>query len=159
VARLALNIVDVARSNEGTFVVARRVVATTSVLDELVRLMRPLAEARDQRLVTQCDTTACTIFADRDVLLPVLVNLVANAVSPNAPRTAVTVGARADGDDVILSVCDEGPGVPGEERERVFDKYVRLGHEDVPQNGRGLGLTFCRLAVAAHGGRIWVEDR
>ncbi len=61
---------------------------------------------------------------------------------------------------IEISVEDEGPGIPAPLRERVFEKYARadLKRSGVSAN-RGLGLTFCRLAVESHGGKIWVENR
>ncbi len=56
-----------------------------------------------------------------------------------------------------LDVRDEGAGIPPELREHVFERYVRLAGARAEEMGRGLGLTFCRLAVEAHGGRIWAE--
>jgi signal transduction histidine kinase len=58
---------------------------------------------------------------------------------------------------VELAVDDEGPGIPPELRERIFEKYVRLARSRGEDLGRGLGLSLCRLAVEAHGGRIRVD--
>jgi signal transduction histidine kinase len=59
-----------------------------------------------------------------------------------------------------LRVVDGGTGVPPSMREQIFDPFVQLERNGLPssRSGRGLGLTFCRLAVEAHGGRIWIED-
>ena len=59
----------------------------------------------------------------------------------------------------MASAADQGPGVPPQFRERIFEKFQRLeSRKSVPGANRGLGLTFCRLAVEAHGGTIWVDD-
>jgi signal transduction histidine kinase len=60
----------------------------------------------------------------------------------------------------VLRIADEGKGVPAELRDNVFERFaqVEAGDRVAPRTGRGLGLTFCRLAVEAHGGRIYVED-
>ena len=69
----------------------------------------------------------------------------------------VAVHCRDEG--IELGVADQGPGIPAEFRERVFEKYARYdSHEASITANRGLGLTFCRLATEAHGGTIWVED-
>jgi two-component system sensor histidine kinase/response regulator len=59
-----------------------------------------------------------------------------------------------------VRIADSGKGVPEELREAIFDRFVRvdISHSGVSRSGRGLGLAFCRLAIEAHGGRIWVED-
>jgi K+-sensing histidine kinase KdpD len=66
----------------------------------------------------------------------------------------------SDGKTVSFRVEDAGPGVPPAMRERIFDKYTRIPRQpgETGSFGKGLGLAFCRIAVEAHGGRIWVED-
>lgn len=59
---------------------------------------------------------------------------------------------------VQIMVEDDGPGVPDEDKERLFNRFTQLGSRQGRRRGTGLGLAFCRLAVEAHGGRIWVED-
>jgi signal transduction histidine kinase len=56
-----------------------------------------------------------------------------------------------------VGVSDNGPGIPPEDQERIFEKFARMQRKGRPK-GLGLGLAFCRLAVEAHGGRIWVES-
>ena len=67
----------------------------------------------------------------------------------------IAVSAGSDGTEV--RVIDAGPGVPEEQRERVFERF-HSGGERTTRANRGLGLAFCKLAVEAHGGRIWIED-
>jgi signal transduction histidine kinase len=99
------------------------------------------------------------IHGDPVLLRRVVDNLVSNAVahSPLGGKVEIRVRVREEG--VEVSVADEGPGVPEGFRDRVFEKYqqVELRRSGVTAN-RGLGLTFCRLAVEAHGGTIWVES-
>lgn len=117
------------------------------------------------------------VLGDADQLTQVLENLVGNAikystgVSPVAP---VTVRAEREGDAVLLSVADLGPGIPPDALERVFEKFFRVRSRDgeetrgagfarAPENssnghGLGLGLYICKRIVEAHGGRIWAEN-
>jgi len=97
--------------------------------------------------------------ADPDLMRRVLDNLVANALrnTPQGKSVRVEVSLQAEGVEIVVS--DEGPGIPVEHREQVFDKY---GQTELRQRGsrlnRGLGLTFCRLALEAHGGKIHVDS-
>ena len=68
------------------------------------------------------------------------------------------IEARAETDALRLDVNDTGPGIPPEERERIFEKFTQVKQRQGARRGSGLGLTFCRRAVEAHGGRIWVEE-
>ena len=64
------------------------------------------------------------------------------------------VAAEREADQIILSVTDMGPGIPADERERIFERFAQVTGD---RRGYGLGLAFCRMAVEAHDGRIWVE--
>jgi signal transduction histidine kinase len=88
-----------------------------------------------------------------------LANLVHNAVKHASSGSTVRIEAARIGDQLELRVVDDGPGIPADERERIFEPYVSLDPERARTGGHGLGLAFCRLAAEAHGGTIWVEPR
>jgi signal transduction histidine kinase len=96
------------------------------------------------------------VLVDGDMIRRVLINLTENAIKFTSPEGKIDIGAKQEGSFVRIWVDDEGPGIPPEERERIFDKFTRLRAKDGPR-GLGLGLAYCRLAVIGHGGRIWVE--
>jgi PAS domain S-box-containing protein len=96
-------------------------------------------------------------WIDQDMIRRVLVNLVTNAINYSPRRGQVHVVASEREGYIRFSVTDEGPGIPPEYQWRIFDKFARVQFKDAP-SGVGLGLAFCRLAVEAHGGRIWVES-
>ncbi len=97
--------------------------------------------------------------ADADVILRVLVNLLDNAIhfSPSGAVVEVSVAWSAGQPVAECRVRDQGPGIPPEYRERIFQKFYQMPGPR-RRRGTGLGLPFSRLAVEAHGGRIWVED-
>jgi two-component system sensor histidine kinase KdpD len=77
-------------------------------------------------------------------------------------ESPIEVSARAEGEQVIMSVADRGPGIPPADLERVFDKFYRVLHGQPTAGhpaGSGLGLAVCKGVVEAHGGRIWAELR
>jgi signal transduction histidine kinase len=96
---------------------------------------------------------------DRDVVARVMQNLLGNALKFTPGAGSITVAVEANDDMVRVAVSDTGPGIPREYRERVFEKF---GQVEAMSHGQkfstGLGLTFCRLAVEAHGGRIGVDS-
>jgi signal transduction histidine kinase len=90
----------------------------------------------------------------------VLHNLVDNAIKFTPDYGAVQLWAKADperGDALLLGVADTGPGIPPEEQPRLFEKFQRTSITG-RRVGTGLGLPFCKLAVEAHGGQIWIES-
>ncbi|MBC7789280.1 MAG: response regulator [Anaerolineae bacterium] len=98
--------------------------------------------------------------ADRGLLRRVIGNLVQNAVTHSPPPVNVRLAARADGTDrILITVADDGQGIPPEYREVIFRKFERVHQVGVTHTrSSGLGLAFCKLAVEAHGGRIWVQS-
>jgi signal transduction histidine kinase len=130
-------------------------------LAELVRATveeaRVTAEQNEVRLVLKA---AERVWGEADPALTrrVVDNLVSNALAytPKGSRVEVSVGYREEG--VEIAVSDEGPGVPEQMREKVFEKYEQVDARDAGVSiNRGLGLTFCRLAVEAQGGTIWID--
>lgn len=104
------------------------------------------------------DASAC-LRGDRDAMTRVLENLIDNALRFSPPDACVRVAVEARGEHVLLSVLDEGPGIPDAEKRTVFHRFhqTRAGRA-APSRGVGLGLAICTQVVLAHGGRIWVED-
>jgi two-component system sensor histidine kinase ChvG len=88
-----------------------------------------------------------------------MVNLIENAISFSPPRGLVTVTARRRGPEVEVAIEDEGPGIAPENLERIFERfYTDRPHETFGQNS-GLGLNISRQIIAAHGGRLYAENR
>jgi signal transduction histidine kinase len=100
------------------------------------------------------------LHGDVPLLERMLVNLLENAVHHSPPGGVVSIDVDVARTAVAMRVTDQGAGIAVEDRARIFDRFVQLDNGDrvAPRTGRGLGLTFCRLAVEAHGGRIYVED-
>lgn len=102
------------------------------------------------------------IYADRPLIIRLVVNLIDNCVKYGPPDGKIWLEASHEGRETVrLCVADEGPGVPEDLREKVFEKYARVERVAGSRSAesRGLGLRFCKVVADAHGGRIWVEDR
>ncbi len=101
------------------------------------------------------DLHPVTIHGDRFLLRDLIDNLIDNAIRYTPPHGAVTVSCRADGDGGLLTVEDNGPGIPPSRREQVFNRYVRL---DDKTHGSGLGLAIVRDIAVVHGARLAIGD-
>ena len=134
------------------------------IMIELVKTMFTFSLERreiDFRIVLPGELPV--VYADEDRIRRVLTNLVDNAVkfSPKGGFIEVVVKVDEAEDCLMVSVADAGPGIPAEERERIFERFTQVqseGGQKKSRRGYGLGLVFCRLAMRAHNGRIWVED-
>jgi two-component system sensor histidine kinase/response regulator len=97
--------------------------------------------------------------ADKALLKRVFANLLQNALMHSPLGVHVRMSARKDGNGILFTVADDGPGIPKEYHELIFRKFEQVRTAIVPKTrSSGLGLTFCRLAVEGHGGRIWVQS-
>jgi two-component system sensor histidine kinase/response regulator len=97
--------------------------------------------------------------ADKALLMRVLGNLVQNSITHTGRSVKLQFGAKKDGDGVLLTVADNGPGIPEEYHELIFRKFERVKNPSIPRTrSSGLGLAFCKLVIDAHGGRIWVRS-
>jgi two-component system sensor histidine kinase/response regulator len=156
--RLVLNLLDIAKGEEGRLVPVKRRVDLTELVGEVIAALE--LRASDVGVTLEPRLDARFAHADADLLRRVLENLVENAIRHSPEGTTVRLASLELPEGLRLSVADAGPGVPLPAREHVFERFVQLELDDAAATrmGRGLGLAFCKLAVEAHGGRIWVED-
>ncbi|MDX2086483.1 MAG: hybrid sensor histidine kinase/response regulator [Kofleriaceae bacterium] len=151
--RMLLDLLDMSRADEGRLIVSR---ARVPLADELAAVREELAlvAAGAEVTLVQEVSAELELHADRDVLHRILINLVENAIRHAPERSEVRISAAGNSAGVELRITDAGSGVPAEQRAHVFDRFVSGGGT----RNRGLGLSFCKLAVEAHGGQIWIED-
>jgi len=164
---------ELQRLESGTMQLDRTVAHPELLLRRLQGQLETLARQRDLTIEVRAARDLAPCRCDHGLLLRVLHNLAFNSVkyTPDGGRIELSVGpapdqlraarlpAAAAAAALLFEVRDDGPGIAEEHRARVFDKFVTLGdrHGD-RTHGTGLGLAFCREAVRAHGGRIWVES-
>jgi len=156
--RMIHNLLDLSKADEGKLTPKRTNVDLRGLVHEVLSELGVLAQARGVSL--QGSVATDRIHADEDLIRRTLANLVENAIRYAPADTSVTVAAVHLVGGTELRVADAGSGIPPEMREEVFSPFVQVesGERVVAHGSRGLGLTFCRVAVEAHGGRIWIED-
>ena len=120
----------------------------------------PADPASPDRSPSRDGASCLTVLGDQVGLTRVVSNLVDNGA--RYARSTVSVGLRREGGDALLTVSDDGPGIPAGDRHRVFDRFARLDdgrtREAGDTGGAGLGLAIVRGVVHAHGGKVWLED-
>src|SRR5450432_1310611 len=152
------NLLDLSKAAEGQLAPRRSDIDLQGLVDEVIAELDVDAQLQEVKLRRTLETDR--IYADEDLFRRTLTNLVENAIRYAPPETSVTIAAARLVGGTELRVADAGTGIPPEMREKVFDPFVHVesGARAVERSGHGLGLTFCKLAIEAHGGRIWIED-
>jgi two-component system, sensor histidine kinase and response regulator len=159
--RMLNDLLDVARSEDGALTPNLKPVNVMDLLDEVRSYLRGRERNSQHRIILDIRPELGPVQADRDLLRRVIENLVENSTKYAPAGTDVRLEVSLEeGGRLLFKVRDLGPGVPFEYRSKVFDQYVQLDRDRQrhARGGRGVGLAFCRLAVEAHGGEIWVED-
>ncbi|MDI6874547.1 ATP-binding protein [Candidatus Solincola sp.] len=153
--RMVENVLDMSRIESDQAFLNRRRGDLVSVLQEVAGSMSHVPGARNVHLVTS--VRRLDMEADWDKVRQVLINLLDNAFRFSPPGAPVMVTGDVQNGEAVVRVKDRGPGIPPEDRERLFDKFTRSKVEGM-EGGLGLGLYIVRTYVEAHGGRVWVED-
>jgi signal transduction histidine kinase len=155
---LVENVLNFSRGEKGTNRISPSPADFDRELAEALELFGPLARARKMSIETAFNANA-VLPVDRDALRQVMLNLLDNAVKYGPSGQTITVGSEVVGERVRVWVEDEGPGIPRDERLRVWEPYVRLNREaETVTGGSGIGLAVVRELVTLHGGRTRAES-
>jgi two-component system sensor histidine kinase/response regulator len=156
--RLVLNLLDISKSEEGQLAPRRTLVDLDALAGEVLEALAVRAQSVRVQLV--CELQASHVNADPDLLRRVLENLLDNALRHAPEGSTIRLVSTARDAAIEIRVADEGKGISADMRGKVFERFVQLelGETVVTRTGRGLGLTFCKLAVESHGGHVWIED-
>jgi PAS domain S-box-containing protein len=154
---LVTDFLDITRLESGGIEMTRTDVNISALFAKIAQLFKE--HPQKPKFVLRVAPDAATVRGDSEQIYRLLLNLVGNAVKYTPPGGAVTLDAALDGDAVVLSVTDEGPGIAAIDQEKLFQKFFRAGDAISRKTpGTGLGLAICRGIADAHGGRIWVES-
>lgn len=155
---LVRSLLDINQLEAGHPVSEQENVDIVRLINDVEEIERPNFERREVRLVRKLKSELPEVYAEEDMIRRVLVNLLDNALRHSQESQEIIVEARQLPDEakVMVSISDQGVGVPKRYRKTIFEKFGRI--QGRSSKGIGLGLAFCRLAVEAHGGRIWVDD-
>ncbi len=156
-SRLVDSLLDLRRLEAGQMTLNKEQADISVLASDALEQVTALAEGKGIQLRKDIPPRLPMVDVDTDMLRRVIINLIENAVKYTPGEGTVTVNAKSGPKELTIAVRDTGPGIPAAEHSRIFSKFTRLQREAAPK-GLGLGLAFCKLAVEAHGGRIWVES-
>ena len=152
------DLMDLAQIESGAVELERSDLSLASLLSETAADFSAAAAARSIHLVTEADPSL-SVEGDRRRLSQVVRNLIDNAIKFSPEAGTVTLSARRDGKDAILSVTDEGPGIPHSERDKIFQRFYQVDRSrSKSRPGAGLGLAIAKHLVQLQGGAVEVES-
>lgn len=152
-------LLDISRIESGQLPLAPTGVAVASALEEVATMVAAIA--RQSGITVHCARAdpELQVLADRQRLLQVLLNIASNGIKFNRPGGSLWLSARATGAQVEVDVVDDGPGIPEEQRTRLFQPFVRMSGSAQEVEGSGLGLAIARLLARAMGGDVELLPR
>jgi len=154
---LISDILDLSKIEAGRMELALENLLVQSAFAEVLGVMQPLADHKSQVLSTNVEGRLI-VRADATRFKQVLMNLIGNAVkfTPNGGR--IEVAARADGSRIRVEVRDDGPGIPPQEQQRIFEAFYRLQESGKKTEGTGLGLAITQRLIELHGGELSLQS-
>lgn len=158
-SRLVEDLLDVARVTQGKVELRLAPVEVADVLGKAIETVSPLLEQRSHELRLNVPREGLAIHGDRTRLVQVFANLVSNAAKYTPPQGRIEVTASRQDDEIVVDVCDNGPGIDENLRPHVFDLFVQ-GRQSLDRSlgGLGLGLALVKNLVTLHGGSVAVEN-
>ncbi len=155
--RLVANLLDMSRIEGGALKPEKEWYPIDELIHDVLGRMQQMLQNRI--VITHLPDELPPVKLDYLEIDQVLTNLIENAVRYTPAGSPIEISARIDGDQMVVSVADRGPGIPPADLERVFDKFYRVLGTGVKTTSSGLGLAVSKGLVEANGGRIWAENR
>lgn len=152
------SLLDIARMQSGEMKLEIEPAALAKLVDNACSELYPLASELHVGFKTEV-ADSLLLEVDVDKIERVLLNLVDNALKFSPVGSEIVVRAQYNGGDFVrVDVVDRGSGIPEIHRQTIFDSFVQIKDQRGLRRGSGLGLTFCKMAIEAHGGQIWIEE-
>ena len=155
---LVNDLLDLSKLEAGRMTYDFRLANMSELIEVVIDEFRSLCAERKVEIRCERPEEPIASMVDPDRIQQVVRNLLANAVKFSPPSGIICVRLRRVGTAMLLSVCDNGPGIPPDEIETIFDKFVQSSKTKSNKGGTGLGLAICREITSGHNGRIWAEN-
>ena len=153
------NLLDVAKMEEGKLELRKEAVNLGLLIEERVSQYEALAVSERKTITAVIDPGLPVVSVERHLIERVLNNLLSNAVNHTFSGGVITIAARQADGMVEMRVEDNGAGIPPEYLDTIFEKFVQVERRQAKlRTGAGLGLTFCKMVIETHGGKIRVES-
>jgi signal transduction histidine kinase len=159
-ARLVEDLLELSRVEGGAYKLNVQPLNISATVQTIVKRLSSQSESKNITLTVDLASGLPPVLADADRAVQVLTNLIGNAVQYTSEGGKISISAKRLDDEIQISVCDTGIGIPPDHLAHIFDRFYRVDKSRSRQSGggSGIGLTIARALIEAHGGRIWVES-
>ena len=158
-AALINDLLDISRIESGRIQMDQQPISLLDIATQRLEEIRPQADEKSIQLDLTAPESVPEVLGDEARMGQVFTNLIGNAIKFTPDNGEVSVKVEADGNLLHVEVIDTGPGIPPEERQKIFDKFYQLSDISTrQQGGSGLGLSITKSIVEAHGGKLWIDD-
>ncbi len=156
--KLIEDFLDVTRLEHGSREIKQLPLDPIALINEATDLAGQVAAQKNITLKQILPRRATPLIGDASLLLQAITNLLDNAIKFSPERTEITIKLVEEPEQFVLCIADQGPGVPAESRNLIFQKFNR-GKQEPGREGFGLGLNFVQQVIQKHGGKIWLEPK
>ncbi len=152
------DLLDASAIESGFLTLERQMIDITVPIIRIVEINGMLASQKNMSIAISCQEKLPDVFADINRIEQVINNLLSNAMKYSKPGTDIAVHLHHENNEVIISVADQGPGIPEKEQHKLFQAFGKTSVRPASEKERstGLGLLIVRKIIEAHGGRIWL---
>ncbi len=158
-ARIINNLLDISKIEAGEVTLNRNLVDIDALVDKTISSLKPQADKKNIKFKVSYSPDLSDLYVDQDKVTQVFTNLINNAIKFTIEKGRISVTIKDKDKEVECSVNDTGIGIPGDELDKVFDKFHQLGRvSGAGEKGTGLGLAITKKLIGLHNGRIWVES-
>jgi len=158
--RMILNLLDISKMEEKKLKLQKSDIILEVIIDKIIDEFKPLLNLDNKKILKLLEHIP-PFKADKDLVSRIIANLVSNAIrySPADKSIKIVTYLNEEKTEITFSIEDEGFGITEEYHEKIFDKFFQADpNKETAGMSRGIGLAFCKMAVEAHGGKIWVKS-
>jgi PAS domain S-box-containing protein len=157
--RMINNLLDINKMEDGKITLHQENFQLEDLANQVVGQMKIVASNQNKSLLSEVADNMPAISADKEIIRRIIANLINNSLkfTPEDGTIVLKAFHKADENRFFIQVKDTGAGIPADYLDRIFEKFIQVEAKNA-RTGHGLGLTFCKMMVEVHGGKIWAES-
>lgn len=156
-AQMVQELGELSRIESGAMPLQKKQFDIVETIEQAVERLQTQADRASLILKINVPPDLPQVFADKNLIEQVLINIIHNAIKFTSPNGSISISAKPENNNILISIADTGIGIPADDLPRVFERFYKID-KSRSSSGTGLGLAIVKHIIEAHGGRIWVES-